>query len=114
MIPRYGLPEMQKIWSEEERFKKMFDVELLACESLAREGIVPKKALEGIKRRAKVDVRRAKEIEAEVRHDVIAFLEQLEEKVGPDAKYLHYGMTSSDVLDTVTALQLKESCSLKL
>jgi adenylosuccinate lyase len=100
---------MKKIWSEEERFKKMFDVELLACESLSKEGLIPGGVLNDIKRKAKIDVDRIQEIEAVVKHDVIAFLEQIEERVGANAKYLHFGMTSSDVLDTVTALQLKES-----
>ena len=80
MIPRYSLPEMKKIWSEEERFKKMFDVELLACESLSKEGIVPRRVLGDIKRKAKIDVARIQEIEAVVKHDVIAFLEQIEER----------------------------------
>lgn len=112
MIPRYSLPEMTKIWSEEERFRKMFEVELLASESLAKEGVIPEKVPAEIRSKAKIDAERIKEIEKTTKHDVIAFLDQIEEQAGPDAKYLHFGMTSSDVLDTVTSLQLKESCGL--
>ena len=114
MIPRYSLPEMTAVWSEQERFRKMFEVELAASESLVKAGLIPKKAVDDIRRKAKIDAARIKEIEDVTRHDVIAFLEQIEETVGPSAKVLHYGMTSSDVLDTATALQLKDASAIIL
>lgn len=112
MINRYSLPDMQKIWTDEERLKKMFEIELVACEALARKGIIPEASYKNIKEKAKIDTVKILEIEKVVKHDVIAFLEQLQEQIGEDAKYIHLGLTSSDVLDTATALQLRESCRL--
>ena len=112
MISRYSLPEMTKIWSEDERFRKMFEVELAASEHLAKKGVIPAKTVDVIRRRAVINTARIKAIEAVVKHDVIAFLDQLEESAGPGAKHLHFGMTSSDVMDTVTDLQMKASCAL--
>lgn len=109
MIPRYTKPEMAAIWSQENRFKKMLEVEILAAEAMVPLKIVPKKAVETIKKRAKINVERINEIELTVKHDVIAFLTAIVETTGPDGRFLHLGMTSSDVLDTATAAQLKQS-----
>ena len=110
MIPRYTRPEMAKIWSDENRFYKMLEVEILAAEAMSAQGLVPKKAIEKIRKKAKIDIKRIAEIELTVKHDVIAFLSQVGETVGPEARFLHLGMTSSDVLDTALSVQLKESC----
>ncbi|MFN7898356.1 MAG: lyase family protein, partial [Synechococcaceae cyanobacterium] len=112
MIERYTLPEMGRIWSEEAKFQSWLDVEIAACEANAELGRVPREALEQIKLRAAFEVPRILEIEAEVRHDVIAFLTNVNEHVGDAGRYIHVGMTSSDVLDTGLALQLKQSVQL--
>ena len=109
MIERYTLPEMGRIWSEEAKFQSWLDVEIAATEANAELGRVPKEALDQIKARAAFEVPRILEIEAEVRHDVIAFLTNVNEHVGDAGRYIHVGMTSSDVLDTGLALQLKRS-----
>ncbi len=112
MIERYSRPEMAALFSDEARFQRWLDVEVAACEVLARRGQVPAAALEVIKRKAGFDTARIHAIEAEVRHDVIAFLASVAEKVGPEARYIHYGMTSSDVVDTALALTLFEAADL--
>src|SRR3989338_4903267 len=112
MIERYSLPRMSAIWSEENRFKKMLDVEIHACEALAKLGKIPKASLFQIQKRARFDVNRIKEIEKETNHDVIAFLKNLSENIGEDAKYVHMGLTSSDVLDTALSVQMREACDI--
>lgn len=112
MIPRYSLPRMTAIWSDENRFRKMLDVELFACEALARLGKIPKGSLFQIQKRAHFSVDRIAEIEAETNHDVIAFLKNLAENIGEDAKYVHMGLTSSDVLDTALSAQAQEACDI--
>ncbi len=112
MIERYSLPRMTAIWSETSRFKKMLDVELFACEALAKLGKIPKASLFQIQKRARFDVERIKEIERETNHDVIAFIKNLSENIGADAKYVHMGLTSSDVLDTALSIQMQESCDI--
>ena len=109
MIERYTLPEMGAIWSEQAKFQSWLDVEIAATEANCRLGRVPEEALETIKAKASFSVERILEIEAEVRHDVIAFLTNVNEHVGDAGRYIHVGMTSSDVLDTGLALQLKAS-----
>jgi len=109
MIERYTLPEIGQIWSDENRFAIWLKIELLACEAHQQLGLISKSALTTIKRRAHFDVKRILEIEEEVKHDVIAFLTNVAEYVGEDARYIHYGMTSSDVLDTALAVQLVEA-----
>jgi len=103
---------MSNVWSEENRFRKMLDVELYACEALAKLGKIPKSALFQIQKRARFDVERIKEIETETNHDVIAFIKNVSEYVGDDAKYIHKGLTSSDVLDTALAVQMQEACDI--
>ena len=112
MIERYTLPRMGKIWEDQNRFQRMLDVELMACEAFARKNLIPRSALSGIKRRARFDVDRIKEIEKETKHDVIAFIKSISENVGPDAKYIHMGLTSSDVLDTGLSLQMRDAADI--
>jgi len=103
---------MGKIWESKSRFNKWLQIEILACEAMAEEGMIPKEALNNIKRKAAYSEKRIQEIEEITRHDVIAFLENVAEYVGPDARFIHMGLTSSDILDTGFALQLRESVGL--
>ena len=112
MIPRYSRDEMTYIWSPENRFKKWLEIEILACEVLAAKGKIPIESLVNIKKRAGFDVQRIDEIEKTVKHDVIAFLTSVSEGVGEDARYIHMGLTSSDILDTSLAVLLKEAAEL--
>ncbi|TAN60289.1 adenylosuccinate lyase [bacterium] len=112
MIGRYSRPEMARIWEPENRFRLWLDVEIAACEAWHKLGKIPKKSLDNIRKKARFDVKRIDEIEKEVKHDVIAFLTSVAEYVGPDSRYIHMGLTSSDVLDTATALQMKEAAEL--
>jgi adenylosuccinate lyase len=112
MIPRYTRPEMGRIWSEENGFQKWLDVEILAAEGLSKLGKVPQAAIVRIRKRARFDVKRIREIEAEVKHEIIAFLSSVAESIGDDARYLHVGMTSSDVMDTALAIQFKEASAI--
>lgn len=109
MIERYNLPEIAQIWSEENKFKTMMEVEVLACEGMAEIGIIPKEAAKTIRAKANFNIDRIKEIEATTHHDVIAFLSCVGEYVGEDSKYIHMGMTSSDVLDTALSVQIKQA-----
>jgi len=112
MVERYTLPEMGAIWSEENKFRSWLKVEIAASRALADLGIIPQKAFRVIEKKADFNVKRIDKIEAKVDHDVIAFLTSVAEFVGPEAKYIHFGMTSSDVLDTAMALRLKEASEL--
>jgi adenylosuccinate lyase len=114
LIARYTRPEMSRIWSEENKFQKWLDVELAATETLAEAGVVPREAAKKLRERARVDVARINEIEAKVRHDVIAFTVAVQETVGDteSARWLHYGMTSNDVVDTAQALLVREASHL--
>jgi adenylosuccinate lyase len=112
LIERYTLPEMGRIWSEQAKFQSWLDVEIAATEAQCQLGRVPPEALATIKEKAAFEVERILEIEAEVRHDVIAFLTNVNEHVGEAGRYIHVGMTSSDVLDTALALQMKASVAL--
>jgi adenylosuccinate lyase len=112
MIERYSFPEMRGIWTEESKLTNWLKVEVLAAEAMARLGLVPAEALDEIKSKAKFDVARVKEIEKETRHDVVAFINNLAENIGPAARYLHMGMTSSDVLDTGLALQMRDAADI--
>jgi adenylosuccinate lyase len=112
MIARYSRPEMARLWSDENRFATWLEVEIAASEVLAERGIVPKEALAAIRARARFDVRRIEEIEREVQHDVIAFVSCVAENVGPEGRYLHYGLTSSDVVDTALSIMMRDACDL--
>jgi len=114
MISRYTLPEMGAIWTEENKFQKWLDVEIAVCEVHAEMGVIPREAVEKIRRTAAFSVDRIKEIERTTRHDVIAFTTALAENVGPESRYIHYGLTSSDVVDTANALLLVDASRLIL
>ncbi len=114
MIPRYTRPEMAALWSDENRYQKWLEVEIYACEAWNRLGRIPDDALEEIRTKAAFDPARIAEIEAEVKHDVIAFLTNVAEHVGPASRYIHMGMTSSDVLDTALAMLCRDATDLIL
>jgi len=107
MIRRYTLAEMGALWSDQARFERMLEVEVAVCRAQVRRGLVPASALGSIEAKARVDVERIAEIEQTTDHDVIAFVSQVAETVGPDGRFLHLGLTSSDVVDTALALQLR-------
>jgi len=109
VIPRYTRPQMARIWSDENRFRTWLAVEVAATETLAEAGLVPKEAAKAIRERADFKVERIHEIEAEVRHDVIAFTTAVAEIVGPHARWFHYGLTSNDVVDTAQALLIRQA-----
>jgi adenylosuccinate lyase len=112
MIQRYTHPEMGAIWSDRRRYETWLEVELAATDAMAQEGLVPKDAAAELRARAGFDVARIEEIEAITQHDVIAFTTAVAETVGPAARWLHFGLTSSDVIDTAQALQMREACGL--
>jgi len=114
MIERYTLPEMGAVWSLENKFQKWLDVEIAVCEVHAEDGTIPADALAEIKAKAAFTVTRINEIEKTTDHDVIAFTTNLAENIGPASRFVHYGLTSSDVVDTANALLLKESCDILL
>jgi adenylosuccinate lyase len=114
MISRYTLPEMGALWSEQNKFQKWLEVELAVCEVHAEMGVIPREALREIKERAAFTVERISEIEKTTDHDVIAFTTNLAENIGPASRFVHYGLTSSDVVDTANALLLRDACDLLL
>ena len=117
MIPRYSRPEMVAIWEPETRFRIWFEIEAYACEALAEIGVIPKESAKAIWEKgskAKFDVQKIDEIERVTKHDVIAFLTHLAEFIGPDSRFVHQGMTSSDVLDTCLAVQLQRAADILL
>src|SRR3989338_6795547 len=115
MLQRYSRKELADIWTDEHKYKTWLEVELLACEAWARLGKIPKKSLVNIRKKSpRLNIGRISKIEEKTKHDVIAFLTAVAEAVGPDARFIHIGMTSSDVLDTAFAYQLKESAKIIL
>ncbi len=110
MIERYTRPEMAKIWDIEHRTQKWLEVELAVCDGLAEYGYIPREAAQTIRERARFDLQRMTELEKETRHDVMAFVRNVEENVGEEGRYVHYGITSYDVVDTALALLLRDSC----
>ncbi len=114
MIPRYSRPQMAEIWAPESRFRIWFEIEAHACDAQAELGVIPREAAAALWRHGKWEIDRIDEIEREVKHDVIAFLTNLAEHVGPQARFVHQGMTSSDVLDTCLAVQLTRAADLLL
>jgi len=114
MISRYTLPEMGALWSERNKFQKWLDVEVAVCEVHAEMGVIPREALEEIKARAAFTVERINEIEKTTDHDVIAFTTNLAEAIGESSRFVHYGLTSSDVVDTANALLLRDACDILL
>lgn len=114
MIPRYSREKMERIWSPENRYQKWLDIEILACEAMANLGFIPEASLKTIKERAGFDVDRIDEIERTTKHDVIAFLTSVTEKVGEDGRFIHMGLTSSDILDTSLAVLMQEAADILL
>lgn len=112
MIERYTLPKMAAIWSEENKFRNMLKIEILACEALSRLKIIPKQDLFQIKKKARIDIDRIKAIEQKTNHDVLSFVINISENVGNSAKYVHFGLTSSDVVDTALSLVMREAMDL--
>lgn len=112
MIARYTRPEMGSIWTIENRYAKWLDVEIAVCEAWAELGEIPKEALRTIKKKARFDVERIEEIEKTVKHDVIAFLTSVAENVGPESRYIHKGLTSSDIVDTALSLLMREASNI--
>lgn len=112
MISRYTRPEMGRIWEDEARYGRWLDVELAACEAWAELGRIPKTSLQNIKRKAAFDVKRIDKIEAKVKHDVIAFLTSVNEKVGRDGRFIHLGLTSSDIVDTALSLGMRDAADI--
>jgi adenylosuccinate lyase len=109
MIERYTTPRMKDLWSEQNKFRKWLDIEILACEAMAKLGIIPKSALGKIRKKAGFSVKRISQIEERTKHDVVAFLTNVAENVGPESKYIHFGLTSSDILDTSLSLLMREA-----
>src|SRR3954453_10460040 len=114
MIARYTHPEMGRIWSDQRRYETWLAVETAAADAMAAAGIVPPEAARDIRERGAFDIARIDEIEQTTQHDVIAFTTAVAEKVGPSARWLHFGLTSSDVIDTAQALQMREACDVIL
>ncbi|MGD9617081.1 MAG: adenylosuccinate lyase [Alphaproteobacteria bacterium] len=114
MIPRYSRPQMAAIWEPENKFRIWLDIEVYACEAQAKLGVIPESAARAVRERGAFEVERIDAIERETRHDVVAFLTNVAEHVGPDARFMHQGMTSSDVLDTCLAVQLKQAADILL
>jgi adenylosuccinate lyase len=114
MIPRYSRPQMTKIWESENYFRIQVEIEAYACEAQERLGVIPRGVATAVRERGKFDVERIREIEREVHHETIAFLTNLAEHVGPEARFVHQGMTSSDVLDTCLAVQLTQAADILL
>ena len=114
MIERYTLPEMGKIWQDEFKFNTWLEIEILACEARSEMGEIPKEDVDVIKEKASFDIKRILEIEETTKHDVIAFLTNVAESVGPESRHIHYGMTSSDILDTTLSFQMKTAGELIL
>jgi len=112
MIERYSRPEMAKIWTLQNKFQKWLELELAACKVLSKKGQIPAESLKVILEKAKFDVARVNEIEKETNHDVIAFLTNVAEYVGPDSRFIHMGLTSSDVVDTCLMVQIKEAAAI--
>ncbi len=114
MIQRYTNPEMGRIWSDQRKYETWLQVEIAATDAMARAGIVPVEAAQDIRAKAAFDIARIEEIENITQHDVIAFTTAVAEHVGPSARWLHFGMTSSDVIDTAQAVQMRDACDLLL
>ncbi|MCK9572029.1 MAG: lyase family protein, partial [Candidatus Omnitrophica bacterium] len=112
MIERYSLPAMKSIWQEEFKFKTMLDIEILVLEAYAKEKIVPPAAVKRIKQKARFNIQKINIIEQKTQHDVVAFVTNVGQYIGADAKYLHLGLTSSDVLDTTLGVQMKEASNI--
>src|SRR5881227_2837799 len=114
MIPRYSRPQMAAIWEPENYFRIQLDIEAYACEAQEKLGVIPAGTAKALRQKGRFDVERIREIEREVHHETIAFLTNLAEHVGPESRFVHQGMTSSDVLDTCLSVQLTQAADLLL
>ncbi|MFW5995776.1 MAG: adenylosuccinate lyase [Halanaerobiaceae bacterium] len=114
MIDKYSLPEMKQVWSEESKYEKWLEIELAVCRVRAERGEIPRMAVEKIEENVKLDIARIKEIEEKTRHDILAFVEGINETLGNESRFVHMGLTSSDVKDTARALQMKEAVEILL
>src|SRR6188508_2024460 len=114
MIQRYTHPDMGRIWSDQRRYETWLQVEIAAVEAMARAGIIPAEAARDIRTKGAFDIDRIEEIERVTQHDVIAFTTSVAEHVGPSARWLHFGLTSSDVIDTAQAVQMRDASELLL
>ena len=112
MIPRYTRPEMGRIWEPKNKFEKWLEIEILSCEALSELGEIPKEAVKSIRKKAGIDIKRIDDIEKTVKHDVLAFLINLEDRIGGLSRYIHKGLTSSDILDTSLALLMREAADI--
>ncbi|MFB3896349.1 MAG: lyase family protein, partial [bacterium] len=114
MIERYTLPPMQELWSDQNKFQSYLEIEILVCKAWAKLGEIPKPDLQNIIKKSKFDINRINEIELKVKHDVIAFVSAVAENVGPSGRFIHLGMTSSDLLDTSLAVRMRQAADLIL
>jgi adenylosuccinate lyase len=112
MIERYSLPDMKRIWEEENKFGIMRDIEVFVCQALSRQKKIPASALRRIKKKARFNLKTIRKLEARTHHDIVAFVTNLAQNLGRDAKYLHLGLTSSDLLDTTLSVQLKQAADI--
>ena len=112
MIPRYSRPDMTHIFDADNKFRIMLEIEILAAEAMEQNGTIPHGVAKAIRERGKFEAKRIDEIEREVKHDVIAFLTNVAEHVGDEARYMHQGLTSSDILDTTLAVQITQACDI--
>ena len=112
MIPRYNRPEIQSIWTDENKFKIWTEIECLIAEKLSELGDIPNKAAEDIRKKAKFNIDEIKEIEKETKHDVVAYINNVSSYIGENSKYFHFGVTSSDIIDTGFSLQLKQTAEI--
>ena len=109
MIPRYSRPEISKIWDQKNKFNIWLEIECHACDAMAELGYIPKKSAANIKKKAKFEIEKINELEKDIKHDVVAFLTNVSSNIGDDGRFLHQGMTSSDILDTTLSIQLSQS-----
>ena len=109
MIDRYSLSKMSRIWSDEHKMEIMLKIEVLSCEAMTKLGVIPKAAMDKIRKNAKFDLEEVRRLEERTKHDVVAFIQNVGQGLGPEAQYLHMGMTSSDLLDTSLSLQCVEA-----
>jgi len=114
MIERYTLSKIGNIWTDEHKFSIMLKIEILACEAMTKLGMIPKKALEKIKKNAKFNIEEIERLEEKTKHDIVAFINNVGQYIGPEARYLHMGLTSSDLLDTTLSVQCVEACDILL
>ena len=114
MIDRYTLSKMGNVWSEKRKMEIMLQIEVLACEAMCKLGQIPKKAMEKIKKSATFDIEEVKRLEEKTKHDVVAFINNVGQSLGAEARYLHMGLTSSDLLDTALSIQCVEASDILL